>query len=70
MSKKPDGFLSGIVDTGNVAIVGYSMGGYGALATAGAPYSKEGGSAKAIDAFRIHMKEVPIAQHSSDLNRR
>ncbi|MDE3197085.1 MAG: dienelactone hydrolase, partial [Acidobacteriota bacterium] len=48
LSKQPDSFLNGIVDTSNVAIVGYSMGGYGALATAGAPYSKQGSSARAI----------------------
>jgi predicted dienelactone hydrolase len=48
MSKKSDSFLNGIIDTANVAIVGYSMGGYGALATAGAPYSRTGGSAKAV----------------------
>ncbi len=48
MSQKPGSFLSGIIDTSNVAIIGYSMGGYGALATAGAPYSKQGGSAKLI----------------------
>src|ERR1035438_7718513 len=32
-------FLNGLVDESKVAIVGYSMGGYGALATAGAGYS-------------------------------
>jgi len=41
-------FLHGIVDPARVAIVGYSMGGYGALATAGAGYSRNGGSARAI----------------------
>ena len=48
LSLKQDSFLNGMVDTANVAIVGYSMGGYGALATAGAPYSSKGGSARAI----------------------
>ena len=48
LSKQAGSFLTGIVDTSNVAIIGYSMGGYGALATAGAPYSKQGGSAKLI----------------------
>ena len=41
-------FLHGLLDATRVAIVGYSMGGYGALATAGAGYSKQGGSARAI----------------------
>jgi predicted dienelactone hydrolase len=34
------GFLSAILDGSRVAVVGYSMGGYGALATAGAGYSR------------------------------
>jgi predicted dienelactone hydrolase len=41
-------FLHDVVDASRVAIVGYSMGGYGALATAGAGYSRQGASAKAI----------------------
>ncbi|MDZ4770129.1 MAG: dienelactone hydrolase [Chloroflexota bacterium] len=34
-----DGFLSGLVDADNTAIIGYSMGGYGALNAAGAGYN-------------------------------
>lgn len=34
-------FLNGILDASRVAIVGYSMGGYGALANAGAGYSRK-----------------------------
>lgn len=41
MSKQAGNFLSNIVDDTRVAIVGYSMGGYGALASAGAGYSKK-----------------------------
>jgi predicted dienelactone hydrolase len=41
-------FLRGILDASRVAIVGYSMGGYGALASAGAPYSKQGGAARLV----------------------
>ena len=41
-------FLNGLVDDARVAIVGYSMGGYGALASAGAGFSKQGGSARAV----------------------
>ena len=46
-SRTPGDFLSGLLDN-RVAIVGYSMGGYGALASAGAGYSKQGGSARAV----------------------
>ena len=39
LAKRPGHFLNGILDGSRVAVVGYSMGGYGALATAGAGYS-------------------------------
>ncbi|HEY6391150.1 MAG TPA: hypothetical protein VIX89_07730, partial [Bryobacteraceae bacterium] len=42
------GFLNGVVDSSRVAIVGYSMGGYGALASAGAGYSKQGQAARSV----------------------
>ncbi len=35
-----DGFLAGLVDADNTAIIGYSMGGFGALATLGAGYNE------------------------------
>jgi predicted dienelactone hydrolase len=41
LAGSPGHFLHGLVDTSRVAIVGYSMGGYGALASAGAGYSKQ-----------------------------
>ena len=41
MAKRSDNFLNGVVDDSRVAIVGYSMGGYGALASGGAAYSKK-----------------------------
>jgi predicted dienelactone hydrolase len=39
LSREPDSFLHRLADASNVAIVGYSMGGYGALTSAGAGYS-------------------------------
>lgn len=39
LSRSSGHFLNGIVDPTRVAIIGYSMGGYGALASAGAAYS-------------------------------
>ncbi len=39
LAAQPDDFLHGLVDASNTAVVGYSMGGYGALTTAGAGYS-------------------------------
>jgi len=41
MARRSDHFLHGMLDDTRVAIVGYSMGGYGALASAGAGYSKK-----------------------------
>jgi predicted dienelactone hydrolase len=48
LSAEKAGFLSGLADAGNVAIVGYSMGGYGALASAGAGYSRASGLSAAV----------------------
>jgi predicted dienelactone hydrolase len=42
MSRRPGHFLNGVLDDSRVAIVGYSMGGYGALASVGAGYSRKG----------------------------
>jgi len=42
--KGADGILAGIVDVENTALVGYSMGGYGALNAAGAGFSSGFGS--------------------------
>jgi predicted dienelactone hydrolase len=39
LAARPGHFLNGLVDSSSVAIIGYSMGGYGALASAGAGYS-------------------------------
>ena len=55
-ANSPD-FLSGLVDTDNTALIGYSMGGYGVLNVAGAGYSEQilktfgslSGGSKAID---------------------
>jgi dienelactone hydrolase len=47
-SHNPGDFLHNLIDPSRVAVVGYSMGGYGALASAGAGYSRQGGAAQAI----------------------
>lgn len=49
-ASKPGNFLHGLLDSANVAIVGYSMGGYGALASAGAGYSRNSILAKGLPA--------------------
>ncbi|HZL56602.1 MAG TPA: hypothetical protein VFC21_05965, partial [Bryobacteraceae bacterium] len=40
LARQPGQFLNGLVDASNTAIIGYSMGGYGALASGGAGYSR------------------------------
>lgn len=47
-AKNPGDFFNGLMDATRVGVIGYSMGGYGALATAGAPYSRESGMVKAV----------------------
>jgi predicted dienelactone hydrolase len=41
MGKQDDSFLNGLVDSDNTALIGYSMGGYGAVNVAGAGYSPQ-----------------------------
>jgi dienelactone hydrolase len=48
LSHNPDHFLNGVLDGTRVAIIGYSMGGYGALASAGAGYSKKAKAATMV----------------------
>lgn len=40
LSNSPDSFLSGVVDASNTGLIGYSMGAYGAVITAGAGVSE------------------------------
>lgn len=40
----PKDMIGRRIDGGNIAVIGYSMGGFGVLATAGAPYDKAGGA--------------------------
>jgi len=48
LSADSGSFLNGLADAGNVAIVGYSMGGYGALTSAGAGFSRASALASAV----------------------
>ena len=48
LSRQSGHFLNGLLDPSKVAIVGYSMGGYGALASAGAAYSVKGMAMKFV----------------------
>lgn len=41
LGKQPDSFLNDLVDSDNTALIGYSMGGYGAVNVAGAGYSPQ-----------------------------
>ena len=41
LGKQDDSFLNGLVDSENTALIGYSMGGYGAINVAGAGYSPQ-----------------------------
>ncbi|HMJ61548.1 MAG TPA: hypothetical protein VK493_07275 [Bryobacteraceae bacterium] len=48
LARQPDNFLRELVDTSKVAIIGYSMGGYGALTSAGAGYSESSSPMKFV----------------------
>ncbi len=68
MAAQP-GFLQGLVDTSNVAIVGYSMGGYGALASAGAGYSKKGLPASMVPADYFDEWTAGSAKYQAHLRK-
>ena len=65
-------FLSGLVDTDNTALIGYSMGGYGVLNVAGAGYSEGAvklfgsisGGSKAIEVRTANNKDYKNSQDS------
>ena len=58
LSRQGDHFLNKIVDTDKVAIVGYSMGGYGAMASGGASYNAASGM----------LKQLPLPKVSPPAN--
>ncbi len=61
LSKQVDHFLSKIIDTDKVAIVGYSMGGYGAMASGGAAYSTKSNMLKMIPSTMMPKAEAPAS---------
>ena len=66
-----DHFLAGLVDGDNTAIIGYSMGGYGALNAAGAGYSDAAvkfftGMTKGSNALAVRGSNHPDYQASID----
>ena len=66
-----DHFLAGLVDGDNTAIIGYSMGGYGALNAAGAGYSDAAvkfftGMTKGSNALAVRGSSDPDYQASID----
>jgi predicted dienelactone hydrolase len=70
MAAKPDSFLHGLVDASNVAVVGYSMGGYGALTTAGAGYSDQSMPATFVPGgYLKDLRASSPAFHARDTSR-
>lgn len=55
------GWVGGLVDSENIALIGYSMGGFGALATAGADYAGGGVLAAALPGALPAAGKVPPA---------
>ncbi|HVO56551.1 MAG TPA: hypothetical protein VMT51_02530 [Dongiaceae bacterium] len=69
LGKNPGSFLNGLLDTANVAIVGYSMGGYGALASAGAGYSDKSFAAKFVPGGYLADWEAGNAKYLASLRK-
>ncbi len=71
LSKDKSSFLSGLVNTDNTALVGYSMGGYGAVNVAGGGYSPEavglfGGMTGGSQALKVRMRGNAAFEASID----
>ena len=69
MSRRPGNFLNGLVDTSRTAIVGYSMGGYGALASGGAGYSKKGLPASVVPGGYLDDWTAGSAKYQAQLRK-
>jgi predicted dienelactone hydrolase len=69
LSAKPDHFLTGMVDAAHVAIVGYSMGGYGALGSAGAGYSAKSSVANLVPGGYLDDWEAGSAKYQAHLRK-
>lgn len=54
-------WLDAVTDPDRIALIGYSMGGFGALATAGAPYLKNGALAEALQGNLPETSAAPSA---------
>jgi predicted dienelactone hydrolase len=69
LAASPGHFLKGLVDPARVAIIGYSMGGYGALASAGAGYSPKSFGNVAVPGGYFHAWESGGQQYQARLRR-
>ncbi len=70
LSRQPDSFLKGLLDTNRVAIIGYSMGGYGALISAGAGLGEASGLYKIVPGGYLQkVKESNPAFRALDRSR-
>ena len=69
MSHRPDHFLNGVLDDTRVAIVGYSMGGYGALTSAGAGYNKKAMTATIVPGGYLDQWSAGNPKYSARLRK-
>ena len=69
MSSRPGDFFDGLIDSSRTAIVGYSMGGYGALASGGAGYSKKGAPASIVPGGYLNDWTAGSAQYQAHLRK-
>ena len=60
-SRRMPKWLDAVTDPDRIALIGYSMGGFGALATAGAPYLKTGALAAAMQGRLPETGAAPAA---------
>lgn len=69
-AQTPESFLQGFVDANNTAIVGYSMGGYGALNTAGAGVNPQSPIYNLVPSNNLHVRAAGDPQYEASLDAR
>jgi dienelactone hydrolase len=70
LAQTPGSFLQAMVDANNAAIVGYSMGGYGALNTAGAGFNPDSPIYDLVPGDQLRVRAAGDPQYQASLDPR
>jgi predicted dienelactone hydrolase len=70
LAQTPESFLNALVNANTTAIVGYSMGGYGALNTAGAGVNPDSPIYDLVPGDKLHVRAASDPQYEASLDPR